>query len=82
MLNPVIALTLARAREADLRRPAERSVMTAGDEDFQSRRRRYGATDSPTARQLLVSKTRELIRLADSLDCQRDELVRMIRSLP
>jgi hypothetical protein len=30
---------------------------------------------------VLVSKTDELIRLADSLDCKRDELVRMIQSL-
>jgi hypothetical protein len=82
MLNPAIALTLARAREAELRGRGELLVGTGGDEDIQGRRHRCRATDSPSAPQLLVWRTLELIRLADSLDCQRDELVRMIRNLP
>lgn len=82
MLNPAIAMMLARAKEAEVRRLAGRSRVNGGDEATRRRRRGYGAADSPSARRLLASKTRELIRYADSLGCNRDELVRMIQGLP
>jgi hypothetical protein len=81
MLSPAIAMMMARARESEVRFEAERFSVTAGDEGIHRQRRHYGLADGPSARRLLVSKSRELIRLADSLDCKRDELVRMIRSL-
>jgi hypothetical protein len=74
-------MMMARTREAEVRRDAERLSVTGGDESIHRRRRLCGVVDSPSARRLLVSKTCELIRLADSLDCQRDELVRMIQGL-
>jgi hypothetical protein len=74
-------MMIARAREAEVRREAERSSVTGGDEGVHRWRRHCGAADSPSARRLLVSKTCELIRLADSLGYKRDELVRMIQSL-
>jgi hypothetical protein len=73
-------MMMARAREADIRRGTETSSVTGGEEGI-ARRHRGRMADSRTARRLLVSKSYELIRLADSLDCRRDELVRMIQSL-
>jgi hypothetical protein len=72
-------MMMARDKEAEVRRRIGRSSVTGGDEG--TRRSRSGVASGPSPSRLLVSKTRELIRLADSLDCKRDELVRMIQSL-
>jgi hypothetical protein len=81
MLNPAIAMTMARERETEVRRAAELSWVAGDHEGIDRRRRHRAVAVSPSARRLLVSKTRELIRLADNLDCKRDELVRLIQSL-
>jgi len=81
MLSPAIAMMMARAREAEVRRGAEHSCVTGGVEGIHRWRRHCEVADRATSRWVLVSKTYELIRLADSLDCKRDELVRMIQSL-
>ena len=81
MLRPAIGLMLARARADELRGEAERSSVTGGHEGMHRLRGRKAVADSSPGRRLLVSQIRALIRLADSLDYQRDELVRMIRSL-
>ena len=79
-MNPTMTMMLAQARQADARRQAEPGCVVGGDESRPRRRRRHASVDSPSARQLLVAKACELIRLADSLGCKRDELVRMIES--
>ena len=79
-MNPTMTMMLAQARQADVRRQAERGWVAGGDDNMPRRRRHHGPADSPSAPQLLVAKACELIRLADSLGCQRDELVRMIES--
>ncbi|MGA3216584.1 MAG: hypothetical protein ABSD97_12975 [Acidimicrobiales bacterium] len=80
MLSPATAIMMARARQAEVRRAAERSSVSGIDEAIHGRHRRFVVADSPSARRLLVSKTYELVRLADSLGCKREELVRMIES--
>ena len=82
MLSPTIAMMMARARETEARGDAARSLVIGGDENIHSQRRYRRVAASSSARRLLVSKTRELITLADNLDYRRDELVRMIQSLP
>jgi hypothetical protein len=80
MLSSPIAMMMARTREAEVCLDAERSLVTGRDEGIHGRHRR-AVSERLSARRLLISKTGELIRLADSLDCKRDELVRMIESV-
>jgi len=75
-------MMLMRVREAEIRRGAERYSAIGGDGSLRGRRRHRRASDSPSTGRLLVSKTCELVRLADSLGYKRDELVRMIQSVP
>ncbi len=82
MVNPAVALTMARARESEVRRQTEHSFVIGGEENGRRRSRRQRVGNNSTARRLLVSKVGDLIRLADSLDCRRDELIRMIQSQP
>jgi hypothetical protein len=82
MLSPTIAMMMARARESETRSGAVRWSVIDGGEDIPSQRLYRRVAASSSARRLLASKTRELIKLADSLDCRRDELVRIIQSLP
>jgi hypothetical protein len=81
MFSPAITMMMARTREAEVRRDVECSSKTGSGEGIHRRRRHLGVADNPPARRLLVSKSRELIRLADTLGCKRDELVRMIQRL-
>jgi hypothetical protein len=82
MLSPTIAMMMARARETEVRGQATRSLVIGGDEHIHRQRLDRRVAASSSARRLLISKTGELITLADNLDCRRDELVRMIQSLP
>ena len=70
-------MMMARARQADLRREAERFAVNRRDESGQRRCRHRSSTGSPSERRLLLSKARELIELADRLGCGREELVRV-----
>ena len=58
MLRPAIGLTVARARADELRRQAERSSVTGGDEGMHRRRGRKAVADSSPGRRLLVSQIR------------------------
>lgn len=82
MLSPAIAMMMARAWEAELRREAERFSKSGGNHGIHRRWRDCGVAVSPSTRRLLVSRSRELISFADSLGHKRDELVRMIQRLP
>lgn len=80
MLSPATAMMMARARETAVRRESQ-CTSAGGDERAVHKRRHGGVADSTSGRRMLVSKTYELVRLADSLGYRRDEVVRMIQSL-
>lgn len=77
MMNPTLTLMVQKSMQNDLMREAARSTAAAAG----SRRRPRSLTRTPDRGRLLAG-ARDLIRLAASAGYGRDDVIRIIESLP
>lgn len=81
MINPAIAMLVARGRESDLLRDGKRGrAERASDADNMHAGTGRSSASAPGGG-VLVARTRELVRLAASFGCGKDELVQLIKSV-
>lgn len=71
MINPAIAMLVVKAKERDLLDEAARHRP----------RHRLPGSAAAVGRGVLVLRTRQLVRLAASVGCGKDELLRIIESV-